>query len=172
MEVRLEWQPMVRFRQGWVQLLDVNGNVMSDARIGNVRWGPPWVLAGVVPLDDSFVAWSGIAAFDACAYGMMRHLAGLLVGGYGDEPEEVVIWFKDMAKLEWLVDGATYCFDRDCPPIEGLIGVTGQIAWQEESAVLYIDAGKRQHEVSLSDVAMQRALLQAAVVDHDSSVVD
>jgi len=162
--IRLEWQSRTRQEAGRVRTLDANGNVVDDVPASKAQWGPVWEIAGEVPLGDAFVAWTTVRAFDACAFGVMRHLVGLLAHGYGETPEDVVGWFQDMGSLQWIVEGVEYRIDRELEPLVGIVGSRGVIAMNDRP-FLYLTVGEREYPISLDSVEAQRALLIAAVPD-------
>lgn len=172
-QIRLEWQVRTVVSRGRVQTLDANGGVERTEGIARAQWGSPWALAGALPLDDAFVAWSTVRHYDACAYGAMRHLAGLLAGGYGPaeaDPEEedaaaIVGWFRDLGALAWLAEGARYRLDREHAPLVGLVGAAGTLGWSEDCPVLYLAVGEREYPIRLDTAEAHRALLIAATVE-------
>ena len=151
---------------GRVKTLDANGSVERDVPVCLAKWGSPWVDAGVVPLGDEFVTWSGVRQFDACVYGVMRHMVGLMACGYGEEPSDIVEWFKDMAAMGWITDGATYAIDKDVDPFVGLIGSKGVMLFSDDDLpVLSLKVGGREYPIVLDTIELQKSLLIATVVD-------
>ena len=169
--IRLEWQSRTRQDAGRIRTLDANGSVVDDVPASKAQWGPVWESAGEVPLNDAFVSWTTVRAFDACAFGVMRHLVGLMVGGYHseerDDPEEIVEWFQDMASLQWIAEGAEYRIDREVEPLVGLVGSHGVLAMNDRP-VLYLTVGEREYPISLDTPEAVRAFLIAAVPDLSS----
>jgi hypothetical protein len=153
---------------GKVLTLDVNGRPAQAEPVARERWGDAWSCAGTLPLDDAFVCWSTVREFDRCAFGVQRHLVGLLAGGYGaegnDDPAAIVDWFRDMASMEWLIDGARYRIDRDHAPLEGLIGSVGTLAWND-LPTLYLSVAGREYPLLIDTPEMQRAILIATTVE-------
>jgi hypothetical protein len=167
-EIRLEWQVRKVVTAGKVLTLDVNGHPAQAEAVARERWGDAWSCAGTLPLDDAFVAWSTVREFDRCAYGVQRHLVGLLAGGYGaddnDDPAAIVDWFRDMASLSWIIDGARYRIDRDHAPLEGLVGSVGTLAWND-LPTLYLSVAGREYPLLIDTPEMQRAILIATTVE-------
>lgn len=166
--IRLEWQSRTQQSAGRVQTLDANGSVVDDVPTSKVQWGPTWEIAGEVPLGDAFVAWTTVRAFDSCAFGVMRHLVGLMAHGYGEEPEEIVEWFQDMEALQWIVEGAEYRIDREVEPLVGMVGSRGGISLEGETPVLRLVVGEREYPILLNAPEIFRAFLVAAVPDPGS----
>ena len=162
--IRLEWQARTRQEAGRIRTLDANGSVVDDVPSAKVQWGPVWENAGEVPLGDAFVSWTGVRAFDACAFGVMRHLVGLLAHGYGETPEEVVGWFFDMGVLQWIVEGVEYRVDREVEPLVGIVGSRGVIALNDRP-VICLTVGEREYPITLDTPESLRAFLVAAVPD-------
>lgn len=166
--IRLEWQARKVVAGGKVQTLDAWDHVAQVQPLDREQWGSCWTCAGELPLDDAFVTWSTVREFDRCAYGVMRHLVGLLVGGYGaeedDDPAEIVNWFRDLGALAWLIEGARYRLDREHAPLLGLVGSAGTLAWNEHP-VLYLTVAEREYPILLDTPEAQRAILIAATVE-------
>jgi len=157
--IALRWQPRIVASAGRVQTFDANGVVMSDVPVSRVKWSDPWVLAGEVPLDEAFVLWAGVPRFDACAYGTMRHMAGLVACGYGDDPGDVVDWFRDLGELQWLVDGVTYRIVGG-EEFEGLNGSSGEMTFDEDDVpVFQVAVGVDTYPIRLDSQDMLRAVL-------------
>lgn len=164
--VALWWQARTRAANGRVQMVDANGAVLADTTVAQARWGDPWTCAGSIPLDDAFVEWAGVATFDACAHGVMRHMVGLAAAGYGDDLSEIVGWFRDLAALEWLIEGATYRIEAH-PLLEGIAGTVG-VLWVSDDGADYaldvrVGAGD-PYRIALDTPALLRAALHATVV--------
>jgi len=163
--VRLEWQQRTEQAPGgMIRTLDVNGAVVAEGPLHRHRWAPTWALAGSIPLGDTLVAWCGVRNYDACAYGIQRHAAGLLAYGYGDTPEDVADWFADPADLDWAIDGVRYRIDRSFPPLDGLVGSIGVLDASGQHPVLNLRVIDRIYPISLEDSSSQCALLCAALL--------
>jgi hypothetical protein len=148
-----------------VQAVDANGAVLADTTVARARWDAPWTRAGAILLDDAFVEWSGVAAFDACAHGVMRHMVGLAAAGYGDDVADIVEWFRDLSALEWLIEGAAYRLEAH-PLWEGMAGAVG-VLWADEDGTghaLDVRVGAESYRIPLHTLDLMRAMLQSAVV--------
>lgn len=164
--VSLWWQVRTRLAaNGRVQAVDANGAVLADTTVAQARWDAIWTRAGAVLLDDAFVEWSGVAAFDACAHGVMRHMVGMAAAGYGDDVADIVEWFRDLSSLEWLIEGAAYRLEAH-PLWEGLTGAMG-ILWvneEETEHALDVRVGSESYRIPLNTPDLMRAMLQSAIV--------
>jgi hypothetical protein len=151
-----------------VQTVDANGSVLSASSLARARWGATWERAGEIPIDEAWVAWTGVPDCDACVYGMMRHMVGLVAAGYGDDPEEVVGWFADVSLSQWLVHGAAYRIGRH-PQLEGIEGTVCRMRIGDDSPyyVLDVDVGGRAFAIPIDTIEIQRAILQSALVVSD-----
>ncbi len=163
--VSLWWQVRTRLARGRIQTIDANGKVMDDVAVARERWDAGWVCAGEIPIDDALVAWAGVRECDACIHGIMRHLVGLGVAGYGESLGEVVEWFRDLAQGVWMVEGASYRVERH-QLLDGLAGAVGVLRMDGDGddPVLDVRVGERSFSIALDTPALRRALLQAAVV--------
>lgn len=158
-EIQLLWQPRTVVQGSRVQTLDANGSVLRDEHVSEVRWGDAWNVAGVIPMDEAFAEWSGAHAFDACSYGVMRHMVDLCAAGYGETPEEVVSWFRDLGRLEWLIDGALYRVVSGSSPFDGLRGAIGMVRGEDENLFFDIVVGEGTYSVSLDSHDLHVAML-------------
>jgi len=157
--IALWWQPRTVTSAGRVQTLDADGRVTSDVPLARVKWADPWVSAGEVPLDDAFVEWTGVQRFDACVYGTMRHLSGLLACGFGDTPEEVVGWFGDMGALQWIVEGVLYRIEGG-DEFDGIDGSVGKMEFDEDNVPVFnVGVGSVTYPIRLDTGDLLRSVL-------------
>lgn len=166
--IRVEVQTRVEIVGGRVHTLDANGDVVGDASVQEHEWGDPWSCAGEIPIDDALVEFCGVAALDACCYGLMRHVVGTIVLGYGESPEEVAGWFRDFVSMEWVHEGM-YRIDREHDPLIGLVGTRGEIVFgydpDVDAPVLNLRVGTTDHAIPLDTAALAVAFACSAIPD-------
>lgn len=145
--IEVFWKPRFVIKKNLVKKLDFNGDVESVSNIVDVDWGNEWISAGEICLSDSVVEICGLENFDAFVYGLMRHVVGLMICGYGDEPCDVVRLFDDIKKQEFIVEGG-YRIVGDHGDISGLVGNNVAVSMDScggkmaEFSVLGSDFGK------------------------------
>ncbi len=137
-EIRVEWQPRYVTEDGHLCTIDANGDVESRRPIHEARYDDdPYRLAGTIPVTDEMVEFAGLVAFEKFIYGVMRHVTYLIVGGWGDSPEEVVGWFQNFGNVNtldipFLIIGDYKVVGPEWEPIVGLNGLTISLDYGEE----------------------------------------
>lgn len=128
-QIRVEWQPRYVYNKGYLDTIDANGDVERHVPIfGSHHEQNPYRLAGVIPITNEMIRFCGVQNFEKFVYGIMRHVASMIVHGYGEDPEEVVSWFNDFKEqvsdfIPYLVDGKYKIVGPAMEPFSGsLIG--------------------------------------------------
>jgi hypothetical protein len=119
--IHVFWQPRYEIENGILRVLDANGDVEKTMSVAESRYGDPYRLAGIVPLTDEMVKFCGLKLFDKFAHAVMRHVVRLVVGGWGESPEEVIGLFDNWEEYQYL--NGEYEFVDDVEPFTDLTGV-------------------------------------------------
>lgn len=91
------------------QRLDADGVVIATGGASSVRYEEPWQPLGPLPLPLALAqALAPLAALDWLGYGVMRHAAELVAGGWGASAAEAVGWFAALPDGAWVVTEAPY----------------------------------------------------------------
>lgn len=148
--IELFWQIRTKVVGSEMISYDYNGSVLSSQPINRVVYPEPMKSAGTVPLDDSFVEFCGVDKFDSMIQAIMRHLVGMLVSGYGDTPEEIVSWYRNLSELNFIV-GSDFKFVEENEPFLDLLGLTCVVEEVDGEITARISVAEHIFDVPLID---------------------
>jgi hypothetical protein len=100
---------------------DANGSVRSSCPRERAVYPATMECAGLIRVDDDFLAFCGEENWEEFLSAVMRHSARMLALGYGDDPEDIVSMFNDLAEKEYMV-GSRYIFVGEHGDFRGLFG--------------------------------------------------
>ena len=118
--VHVFWQVRTTVVGGCLVEYDANGDESRRRPMQGIEYPDPWKLAGTVEPSAEIVEVAGLQDFDWFQFGLMRHAAELIALGYGDDPEEVLTWFEDVTKGEWIREGEYRIAGPERKPFTGL----------------------------------------------------
>jgi len=121
--IRVYWQARTTIQDGQFVELDANGSVDRTIPVHRMRYGDPWRQAGEIQISRELIDLCGLQDFDWFLFGLMRHSAGLIAHGFGEDPEEVMSWFDDVAAADYIVGGVYEVVGPGREPFVGLEGV-------------------------------------------------
>lgn len=101
--IHFYWQQRTIAEKGEILVFDWNGEVESRHKYGEFQYGDLYRSFGSILFDASFVENWG-ADYDAAIESICSHVLKLVILGYGDNPEQIVGWFRDMESMEFLVE--------------------------------------------------------------------
>jgi len=111
----LQHQPKVSFSMGATLVTDLNGRTREEFYSPHSDvLGDGWSEGASLPLDTP--QFSGLGGVEL-AEGVARHAACLLANGYGEDEEEVMGWFADLAALDFVEGSIKYRVLKSCKPL-------------------------------------------------------
>ena len=119
-QINVLWQPRYVTDGGDLCTLDANGDVEKRVPVAEGRYDEPYRIAGTIPIVDDTVEFCGLPHVNEFLFGLMRHAVCLILGGWGDTPEEVVGWFSDINKLDFLQEGEYQVVGPEREPFVGI----------------------------------------------------
>jgi len=98
-----------QYRDGSFLHINSNGEVESECDPWHLEFDEPWVKVGEIGVNSKeFLGLCDVNEFDWLVYGVMRHVVGLIVLGWGDSIEDTVGLFENVALGEFVVPGCPY----------------------------------------------------------------
>ena len=145
-EIHVFWQPRHTVEDGYLCRWDANGNIEYRVPVAEGRYDVPYRLAGVIPVVDATVDFCGLKEFNDFLFGIMRHVVCLIIGGWGDTPEEVVGWFQDLSALEFLQESEYKVIGPEREPFIGIQDTKIHLAFNGADIVAYLTVKEARFE--------------------------
>ena len=122
--IRLGWHIRYEFGAMMVRHIDENGDVMDSHPVTRPQYrDDPWVdVEPFTSLDRVEVMTMGRGGLRALTMGLMRHGAGLLAMGLGEDSREVATWLEFPERGQFVMPGVRYQIEGGIGAFAGLDG--------------------------------------------------
>jgi len=161
--IELWWQVRTKVVANALHVYDANGVVERKVPMHRGAYPDPMRKAGLIPIDDAFLAFCGEELFEDAVAAVMRHAATMVAEGYGETPEQICEYFHNMNELNFL-DGVSYRVDRDHGIFRDMTGVTGTVLKDGDGkAILTVSVGDSEYDCPIDGPEDVVSLLIATV---------
>ncbi len=114
------WQKRTVYRNNCFQVIGPDDEVISEHGASEMEYGDPWVTCGTITVGGEMLEMSGAKDLDWFLHGLMRHAVHLICECADHTPKEILGWFDDLLKADFIVAGNYKMVGPEREPFVGL----------------------------------------------------
>lgn len=147
------WQKRTKIINGQMIKYDINGDVLSSVPREKGTYDEHMVLAGIVPVDGSFLKVCSSDRLMDFVKAIMGHVCRMIACGYGDDCSDVISWYHNIDDRMFL-SGSDYVFVCDSGEFSELKGRKCTVDFRDDKYIVVIGVNDGEYEVDITDSNM------------------